>query len=127
MPSTVYQKIKFPHEGKVITILVEIEAAVAALKLTHNKILISPGLQVCMIYEDELNPKIASMMKGMNFMPRMGLRKDQQGPLEFIEPKVPISKYGLGYQKTGKSRRSKVKAKKKTLWQTFVKEGANYP
>ena len=68
-----------------------------------------------MIYEDELNPKIASMMKGMNFMPGMGLGKEQKGPPEFIEPKVPISKYGLGYQKTVKSRRSKAKAKKKML------------
>ena len=57
----------------------------------------------------------------------MGLEKDQQGPSEFIEPKVPISKYGLGYQKPRKLRRSKAKAKKKTLRQTFVEEGANYP
>ena len=80
-----------------------------------------------MIYEDELNPKIASMMKGMNFMPGMGLGKDQQGPSEFIEPKVYISKYGLGYHKIGKLRKSKAKAKKKTLWQTFVKEDVNSP
>ena len=80
-----------------------------------------------MIYEDELNPKIASMMKDMNFMPGIGLEKDQQGPSEFIEPKVSISKYGLGYQKNGKLKRSKAKAKKKMLWQTFIKNGANYP
>ena len=87
----------------------------ATLKLTHNKIPVSLGFQVCMIYEDELNPKISSMMKGMNFIPGMGLGRDQQGPLEFIKPKVSISKYVLGYQKTGKSRRSKAKAKKKML------------
>ena len=57
-----------------------------------------------MIYEDELNPKIASMMKGMNFMPEMGLGKDQQGLAEFIEPKVPISKHGLRFQKVEKAR-----------------------
>ena len=77
MPSTLYQKIKFPHEGKIVTILAETEAAVAALNLDHNKIPISPGFQVCMIYEDELNPKVASMMKGMNFMPGMGLGRNQ--------------------------------------------------
>ena len=32
VPSIVHQKIKFPHEGKVVTILAETEAAVAALK-----------------------------------------------------------------------------------------------
>ena len=61
----------------MVTILAETEAAVAALKLTHNKISINPGFQICMIYEDELNPKIVSMMKGMNFMLGMGLGKDQ--------------------------------------------------
>ena len=64
-------------------------------------------------------------MKSMNFMPIMGLRKDQQGPSEFIELNVPILKYGLDYQKTGIS---KAKArKKKALWDTFVEKGANYP
>ena len=92
-----HQKIKFPHEVKVVTILAETEAAVASLKLTHNEISVSPGFQVCMNYEDELNPKIVRMMKGMNFMPGMGLGKDQQGPTEFVEPKVPISKHGLGF------------------------------
>ena len=111
VPSTVHQKIKFPHEGKVVTILAETEATVASLKLTHNEIPISPGFQVCRIYEDELNPKIASMMKDMNFMPGMGLGKDQQGPAEFVEPKVSISKHGLGFQKVGKVGKAKRKSK----------------
>ena len=49
----------------------------AALNLNHNEIPVSLSFQVCMIYEDELNPKIASMMKGMNFIPEMGLGKNQ--------------------------------------------------
>ena len=48
-------------------------------------------------------------MKNMNFMPGMRLEKNQQGPTEFVEPKVPILKYGFRYKK---SKRSKVKAKK---------------
>ena len=123
-----HQKIKFPHEGKVVTILAKTEADVAALKLTHNEIPVSPGFQVCMIYEDELNPKITNMMKGMNFMPGIGLGKDQQGPTEFIESKVPISKHGLGFQKLGKAGKAKRKSKKKkAMWKTFMEEGANYP
>ena len=119
------EKIKFPHEGKIVTILAETEVVVAALNLNHNEILVSPGFQVCMIYKDELNPKIASMMKGMNFVPGMGLGINQQGPLEFVEPKVPKSKFGLGYQSSRKARRRS--NKQKTLWKTFVKEGTNYP
>ena len=119
-----HQKIKFPYEGNVVTILAETEAAIAALKLTHNEIPVNPGFQVCMIYEDELNPKITSMMKGMNFMPRMGLEKDQQGLVEFVEPKVPISKHGLGFQKVKKARRARRKSKKKkALWKTFCGGG----
>ena len=58
----------------------------------------------------------------------MGLGKNQQGPVEFVEPKVPISKHRLGFQKVGKVRRAKRKSKKKkALWETFVEEGANYP
>ena len=49
----------------------------AALKMAPNEILVSSGFQFCMIYEDDLNPKIASMMKNMNFMPVIGLEKDQ--------------------------------------------------
>ena len=96
--------------------MAETKAAMAALNLNHNEISVSLGFQVCMIYEDELNSKISSIMKGINFMLGMGLGRDQQGPLEFIKPKVSISKYVLGYQKTGKSRRSKAKAKKKMIW-----------
>ena len=108
-----HQKIKFPHKGKVVTSTAEIEVAVAELKLTPNEILFSLGFEVCIIYEDELNPKISNMMKNMDFMPRMGLGKNYQGPSEFVEPKVPILKYGLGYQKLGKSKaKAKGKAKK---------------
>ena len=78
-----------------------------------------------MIYEDELNPKIASMMKGMNFVPGMGLEKNQQGPPEFVEPKVHISKFGIGYQPLRRARRRS--NRQKSLWETFVKEGTNYP
>ena len=79
----------------------------ATLNLDHNEMPISPGFQVCMIYEDELNSKIASMMKGMNFIHGMGLGRNQQGLPEFIEPKVPISKFGIGYQRIGGSRRAR--------------------
>ena len=72
-----HQKIKFSHEEKVITISVETEDVVAALKLAPNEISVSPSFEVCMIYEDELNSKIVSIMKNMNFMLGMGLGKNQ--------------------------------------------------
>ena len=97
MSSTVHQNIKFPHEEKVITISTENEADVTAMKLAPNKIPISPSFKICVMYKDELDEKIISMMRKMNFMPRMGLGKNQSGPPEFMERKVPILKYGVGY------------------------------
>ena len=41
--STLHQKIKFPHEGKIVTILAETEAVVAALNLDQSEIPISPS------------------------------------------------------------------------------------
>ena len=43
VPLTLYQKIKFPHGEKVITISAETEIVMATLKLTHNEIPVSPG------------------------------------------------------------------------------------
>ena len=57
--------------------MAETEIIVVALKLAPNEIPISPSFEVWMIYEDELNSKIVSMMKNMNFMPGMGLEKNQ--------------------------------------------------
>ena len=85
MPSIIHQKIKFLYEGKVVTILIEIEATVAALKLTPKEISISPSFKVCMLYEDELDEQIMSMMHSINFMLRLGQGKNQNGPPEFIK------------------------------------------
>ena len=69
----------------------------ATLNLSHGEILVSPGFQVCMIYEDELNLKIASMMKGMNFMLGMGLGKDQQS-LSSLKFPFPNTAWGFREQ-----------------------------
>ena len=42
VPSTLHQKVKFSHEGKVITISIEAEVVIAALKLTPNEVPVSP-------------------------------------------------------------------------------------
>ena len=91
-----------------------------------------------MIYEDELDERVVSMMRTIKFMPGMGLGKDQRGPLRFIERKVPVLKHGVGYQvadnleeeveaeaKPAKGK-EKVKPEEKSLWETFVGEGEGY-
>ena len=97
VPSTLHQKIKFPYEGKIVTITTESEAAIAALKLAPKEIPLNPDFEVCMIYEDSMEEKVLNMLKRMNFMPRLGLGKNQSGPPEFMEAKLQILKYRLGY------------------------------
>ena len=76
MPSTLHQKIKFPHENKVVTISAETEAAIAAMKLAPKKIPISPSFEVCMIYIADMSEKVLSIMRSIEFLPGMGLEKN---------------------------------------------------
>ena len=70
---------KFPHEGRVVTIAAETETAVTTLKLAPEEVPISPSFKVCVIYEDDLDERVMSMMRKMSFMPGIGLEKDQRG------------------------------------------------
>ena len=97
VPSTLHQKKKFPHEDKVVTISTETEAAIATLKLAPKEISISPSFEVCMIYEADMTEKVLSMMRSMEFLPSMGLGKNQQGPPEFVEHGTLRLKHGIGY------------------------------
>ena len=76
VPSIVHQKIKFPHERRVVTITAETEATIAALKMGPQEIPVSLSFVVCMIYEDELDNKVVSIMRKINFMSEMGLEKN---------------------------------------------------
>ena len=60
-PSTLYQKIKFSHEGKVVTIAAETEAAITVLKLAPKEIPLNPGFEVCLIYKDSIKGKVLNM------------------------------------------------------------------
>ena len=98
VPSTLYQKIKFPHEDKVVTIFAETDAAIAALRLAPKEIPISPSFEICMIYESWMNEKVVlNMMRNMEFFPGMGLGKNQQGLPKFADHKVPRLKHGIRY------------------------------
>ena len=70
----------------MVTITAETEVAIAALKLAPEEVPISPSFEVYMIYESEMNEKVVlNMMCNMEFFPGMGLGRDQQGSLEFME------------------------------------------
>ena len=41
-----------------------------------------------MIYKDSMEEKVLNMLKGMNFIPKLGLGKNQTGPPKFMEAKL---------------------------------------
>ena len=91
VPSTVHQKIKFPLNGKVVTIQAEANSIIACMNVTP------PAFQVTVINEDWAGPKVAAMMKNMHYTPGTGLGKKQNGVSEMPEFKGQTSKQGLGY------------------------------
>ena len=51
-----------------------------------------------MLYENSIDDKILSIMKGMNFMLGLELGKNKNIPPEFIDLKISILKYKIGYR-----------------------------
>ena len=50
-----------------------------------------------------MSKKVLSMMRSMEFLPSMGLGKNQQGPPEFVEHETPRLKHGVGYNEEDNS------------------------
>ena len=85
-----------------------------------------------------MNEKVVlNMMCNMEFFSGMGLGKNQQGLLEFMNQKVPRLKHGIGYGEEDGSnaeldiwgqldKEERDEAKKKTLKETFAREGTGY-
>ena len=67
IPSTVHQKIKFWLNDKVITIPVKTNNIIACLNI------VPPDLQISIIHEDWVDPKVATMIKRMQYLPGTGL------------------------------------------------------
>ena len=85
-----------------------------------------------------MSEKVLSMMRSMEFLPGIGLGKNQQGPPEFVERGVPRLKHEIGYGKEDGSdieldiwdqleKEEKIEAKKGTLKETFAREGTTCP
>ena len=117
MPSSLHQKVKFIHEGRIITIQSDKDVVTSfepVLQISHNEDnLYLTGFvfdevqvfsleddnrdMVSMSFDQHNNTLVLSMMKGMSYMPDLGLGRLQQGPREFtftIGHEIP---YGLGY------------------------------
>ena len=117
IPSSLHQKVKFIHEGSIVTIQSDKDIVTSfepVLQISHNDDdfhligFVFDEVQVVnleddnrdmvpMSFDQHNNTLVLSMMKGMSYMPGLGLGRRQQGPREFaftIDHDIP---YGLGY------------------------------
>ncbi|RVW11730.1 hypothetical protein CK203_110105 [Vitis vinifera] len=91
IPSSLHQKVKFIHDGQVITVRSTRDIFAASepvLQISHS--------------EDDLfdwhsSTVVLDMMRGMTFLPGMGLGRRQQGPSEFIAAIDHDTTFGLGF------------------------------
>ena len=117
IPSSLYQKVKFIHEERIITIQPDKDVVTSfepVLQISHSEDdlhltgFVFDEVQVVSLEDDnrDIVPMsfgqhnstlVLSMMRGMSYMPGLGLGSRQQGPREFtitIDHDMP---YGLGY------------------------------
>ena len=120
IPSFLHQKVKFIHEGGIIMIQSDWDVFTFSepiLQISHNEVdfhLIGftfdevqvVGLEdhnrdtVPMSFDQYSSTLVLNMMRGMSYLPGLGLGHRQHGPREFtfiVDHDIP---YGLGYTPT---------------------------
>ena len=117
IPSSLYQKLKFIHEGRITTIQYDKDVVTSSepmLHISHNEddlhlteftfdevqvVSLEDNSRdlVPMSFNQHSSTLVLSIMRGMSYMPGLGLGRRQQGSREFtftIDHDIP---YGLGY------------------------------
>ena len=117
IPSSLHQKVKFIHEGRIITIQSDrdvITSSEPVLQISHSEDdLHLTGFtfdevqvvsleddrrdMVPMSFDQYSSTLVLRMMRGMSYMPGLGLGRRQQGPREFTITVDHDISYGLGY------------------------------
>ena len=117
IPSSLHQKVKFIHEGRIITIQSDtdiITSSEPVLQISHSENdlhltgFVFDEVQVVsleddrsdmvpMSFDQHSSTLVLSMMRGMSYMPGLGLGRRQQGPREFTITVDHDISYGLGY------------------------------
>ena len=136
IPSSLHQKVKFIHEGRIITIQSDTDVITSSelvLQISHSENdlhltgFVFDEVQVVSLEDDnrDMVPMsfdhhsstlVLSMMRGMSYMPGLGLGRRQQGPRDFTITVDHDISYGLGYIPTaddarhmGRLRRERVR------------------
>lgn len=88
IPSTMHQNIKFPLNGKVVTIPAETNNIITCLNI------VPLSLQISVIHKYWINPKFSLIMKMMQYLPSARLGGRYTGVTEFPNFRGQTSKYG---------------------------------
>ena len=117
IPSSLHQKVKFIHEGRIITIQSDrdiITSSEPVLHISHSEddlhltgftfdevqvVSLEDGSRdmVPMSFDQHSSTLVLSMMRGMSYLLGMGLGRRQQGLYEFTFTVDHDMPYGLGY------------------------------
>ena len=94
IPSSLHQKVKFIHEGQVVTIQSAEDVFIPAepvLQISHS----DDDLLLTRFTFDEV--QVLDMMRGMSYLPGIGLGRRQHGPSEFMTIPDHDVPFGLGF------------------------------
>ena len=117
IPSSLHQKVKFIHEGRIITIQSDKDVVTSfepVLQISHSEDdlhltgFVFDEVQVIgleddnrdmvpMSFDQHSSTLVLSMLRGMSYMPGLGLGRHQQGLREFTITVDHDMRYGLGH------------------------------
>ncbi|RVW18283.1 Retrovirus-related Pol polyprotein from transposon 17.6 [Vitis vinifera] len=109
IPSSLHQKVKFIHDGQTL----EIEDFCRDF--------------VAMSFDQHSSTVVLDMMRGMTFLPGMGLGRRQQGPSEFIAAIDHDTTFGLGFIPTEADYRHMARLRKERVRARLSHTPFDYP
>ncbi|RVW62716.1 hypothetical protein CK203_060348 [Vitis vinifera] len=147
IPYSLHQKVKFIHEGHIITIQSDrdiITSSEPVLHISHSEndlhltgftfdevqvVSLEDGSRdmVPMSFDQHSSTLVLSMMRGMSYLPGMGLGHRQQGPHEFTFAVDHDTPYGLGYIPTKADARYMARLRRDRLADYFIKGSEHTP
>ncbi|RVW60501.1 Retrovirus-related Pol polyprotein from transposon 17.6 [Vitis vinifera] len=147
IPSSLHQKVKFIHEGRIITIQSDrdiITSSEPVLHISHSEddlhltgftfdevqvVSLEDGSRdmVPMSFDQHSSTLVLSMMRGMSYLPGMGLGRRQQGPHEFTFTVDHDTPYGLGYIPTEADARYMSQLRRDRLADYFIRGSEHTP
>ncbi|RVW67268.1 hypothetical protein CK203_064332 [Vitis vinifera] len=145
IPSSLHQKVKFIHDGQVITVRLPgiYLPSEPVLQISHSEDdLFLTGFTfdeiqtleiedfrdfVAMSFDQHSSTVVLDMMRGMTFLPGMGLGRRQQGPSEFIAAIDHDTTFGLGFIPTEADYRHMARLRKERVRARLSHTPFDYP